>query len=116
MPATRQTTARFASRTVHGIDDAGTRETILLWIEWQHGGQWAVGRMVNPHLRENPNQARSDDYVFTGFEMQDALDAANDALESDLDVSYEDGAEEEVAPFEEEELRVKLERWFFDHR
>src|SRR3954466_14607959 len=114
MPATKQT-ARFAPRTGHGIDDAGTPETIVLWIEWQHGGQWAVGRMVNPHLRDNANHARADDYLFTGFEMQAALAAANEALDSDLEVSRDDGRNEDVAPFDEEELRTRLERWFFDH-
>ena len=115
MPATKQT-ARFATRTVHGIDDSGTPETIVLWIEWQHGGQWAVGRAVNAGERENPQLSRQDDYLFTGFELQDALDAANEALDSDLEVSRGDGRNESVEPFEEEELKARLERWFFDHR
>jgi hypothetical protein len=112
---TSTSTARFATRTVHGIDDAGSVETITLWIEWQ-GGQWAVGRVVNGHLRENPSHARPDDYLFTGHEMQDALTAANDALDCDLDVSRDDGRNEDVDPFREDELRTRLERWFFERQ
>jgi hypothetical protein len=107
---------RFATRTVRGLDDAGRDEAITLWIEWQPGGQWAVGRAVNAGERENPELARVDDYLFTGFELQDALEAANEALDSDLDVSRSDGRNDNVAPFEEEELKTRLERWFFDHR
>ena len=47
--------------------------------------------------------------------MGDALEAANDALTTDLEVSRADGMNEHVRPFEEDELRRRLERWFFDH-
>src|SRR5262249_6117856 len=107
---------RFATRTVHGLDDSGRDEAITLWIEWQPGGQWAVGRMVNAAARENPLIARGDDYLFMGVELQDALDAANDGLDADLDVSRSDGRNADVEPFAEEECKAKLERWFFDHR
>ena len=114
--STTSQTPHFATRTVHGIDDSGTSEVITLWIEWQHGGQWAVGRVVNVHLRENPKSTRPDDFLFVGYEMQDALEAANEALDADLDVSRGDGRNEAIEPFEEEELRFRLERWFFDHQ
>jgi hypothetical protein len=107
---------RFATRTVRGLDDAGRDEAISLWIEWQPGGQWAVVRMVNAGERENPKLPRPDDYLFTGFELQDALAVANEALDSDLEVSRSDGSNEDVEPFSEEELKARLERWFFDHR
>ena len=48
--------------------------------------------------------------------MGDALEAANEALAADLEVSRADGLNEAVRPFAEEELKAKLERWFFDHR
>ena len=44
---------------------------------------WAVGRAVG--LAERADGAvRSDDYVFEGYEMGDALEAANGALAADL--------------------------------
>src|SRR4051794_6687611 len=97
--ATQASVSRFATRTVRGTDDAGTAESITIWIEWARGGEWAVGRVVNAHLRENPSLARDDDYVFRGFEMQDALQAANGALECDLDVTCEEGYDDDVARF-----------------
>jgi hypothetical protein len=112
--ATLGRTSRFAERTVAGFDDGGTPEVVSLWIEWQ-GGVWLVGRAVNAHLRENPLLPRQDDEIFRGFEMQDALGAANEALDADLAVSRADGRNADVAPFDAEELRRRLERWFFDH-
>ena len=47
--------------------------------------------------------------------MGDALEAANAALDADLDVSAEEGKPQEVEPFTEAELLVPLERWFFGH-
>ena len=102
---------RFAVRNVRGIDDAGVAETVSLWIEWQPGGVWAVGRAVNAEHRENPAMPRTDDWIFTGYEMADALEAANEALEADLAVS---SGPSDVLPFAEDELRRRLERWFFD--
>jgi hypothetical protein len=113
--ASTQADGRFAERTLHGIDDAGQRETICLWIDWLAGGQWGVGRVVNRAHRENPLIAREDDWLFRGFEMGDALAIANEALTTDLEVSRADGLNEDVRLFEEDELRRRLERWFFDH-
>jgi hypothetical protein len=110
-----QTDGRFAERTLHGIDDSGRTETISLWIDWLAGGQWGVGRAVNAAHRENPLLPREDDWLFRGYEMGDALEAANEALMTDLAVSAADGRNEHVRPFEEHELRRRLERWFFDH-
>jgi hypothetical protein len=110
-----QTAGRFAERTLHGIDDSGRTETISLWIDWLDGGVWGVGRVVNAALRENPHLAREDDWLFRGYEMGDALAAANEALTCDLEVSRADGKNEDVRLFDEDELRRRLERWFFDH-
>ena len=112
---TTRTDSRFAERTVHGIDDAGRTETIRLWIDWLAGGQWGVGRVVDGDHRENPQIAREEDWLFRGFEMGDALAIANEALATDLEVSRADGLNEAVRPFADEELRRRLERWFFDH-
>jgi hypothetical protein len=105
--------ARFAERTLHGIDDSGRTETITLWIDWLAGGQWGVGRAVNASHRENPLLPREDDWLFRGYEMGDALEAANEALRADLDVSRDEGRPQSVEPFQERELLEPLERWFF---
>ncbi|HVI35692.1 MAG TPA: hypothetical protein VM684_05645, partial [Gaiellales bacterium] len=55
----------------------------------------------------------ADDYVFEGFEMGDALEAANEALQADLDVSRDEGRSQSVERFQERELLEPLERWFF---
>ena len=114
--ATTSRAARFATRIVHGVDDAGTAEEITLWIDWGEGGVWAVGRAVNVHLRENPHLPREDDWLFRGYEMHDALEVANEALDDDLAVSRDDGRNEDLPPFSAEELRARLERWYFDHQ
>jgi len=105
---------RFAERVIHGLDDDGSRQEILIWIERRAGAVWAVGRAINPHNRNVP-EALPDDYVFEGFEMGDALEVANAALEDDLAVSVEEGVNERVHPFTDGELLKPLERWFFGH-
>ena len=71
---------------LHGVDDAGREERIVVWIERKAGAVWAVGRVVNPQLR-NGKAAKAGDYLFEGFELEDALEQANAALEDDLTVS-----------------------------
>ena len=104
--------ARFAEREVHGVDDRGEPERIVIWIERLPGATWAVGRAVNPQHRRSA-EARADDYVFQGFELSDALVAANEALEDDAVVSDETGAPETVKPFNRDELLKPLEKYFF---
>ena len=106
---------RFAERVLHGVGDDGSREQILVWIERRPGALWAVGRAIDIGNRMTP-QPRLDDYVFQGYEMGDALEAANNALRDDLEVSAEEGLAEQVALFEEDELLKPLERWFFGHK
>ena len=83
-----------------------------MWIERKQGGVWAVGRAVNPQHRPS-DEPRRDDYLFEGYELDDALEKANDCLEDDLDVSEKDGRGERVRPFTRSELLKPLERWFF---
>ena len=105
---------RFAERALHGVGEDGTRDEILIWIERRPGAVWAVGRALN--MRHRPDaKPRRDDYVFEGYELGDALEAANGALADDLAVSARDGVVEPVEPFEEAELLKPLERWFFGH-
>jgi hypothetical protein len=106
--------ARFAERTVHGVDENGAEERIVVWIERRQGAIWAVGRAVNPQHRQSA-ESRRDDYVFEGYELGDALEAANGVLSDDSRVSAQDGRSEPVAPFERDEVLKKLERWFFGH-
>jgi hypothetical protein len=104
--------ARFAERQVHGVGEDGGRELITIWIERRPGAVWAVGRAID--LEQRPDGAvRPDDVVFEGYEMGDALEAANDALSSDLEISRGDGHPQDVQPFHEQELLEPLERWFF---
>jgi hypothetical protein len=104
--------ARYAERVLDSVDDGGEPERIVLWIERRDGGVWAVGRAINPQHRES-DEPRADDYVFEGFELDDALEAANAALEDDVSVLEGDGNRERVAPFTRKEIVPKLERWFF---
>jgi hypothetical protein len=106
------TSGRFAEREVHGVDEAGTDERIVVWIERRAGGAWAVGRAVNPQYRST-DEPRRGDYIFEGFELDDALLHANEVLEDDVSVSEGDGRLEHVRPFTRKELLGPLERWFF---
>jgi hypothetical protein len=108
----KQQAGRFAERIVDSFDDAGTPERIVIWIERKEGGIWAVGRAVNPQHRPS-DEARPGDYAFEGYELQDALDAANDTLEDDIRVSELDGQPSRLQPFKRAELLRPLERWFF---
>ena len=105
---------RFAERSIHGVDDDGSREEIVIWIERRPGALWAVGRAINPRHRSTV-EPRADDYIFEGYEMGDALEAANGALSDDLGVSAEEGIDEDVRRFSEPELLKPLGRWFFGH-
>lgn len=111
----RADAGRFAEREVHGFDDSGRPERIVIWIERRSGGLWAVGRSVNPQHRSSA-EPRREDYVFEGHELQDAVETANLTLEDDVRVSEQDGRSEYVRPFIRQELLKPLERWFFGRR
>ena len=104
---------RFAERVFHGVDDDGSRQEIVIWIERRAGGLWAVGRAVNPHLRES-DDPRPEDVIFEGYELGDALEHANEALEDDVNVLEGDGRPADVRPFTRKEVLPLLERWFFN--
>ena len=95
-----------------GVDDAGAEERIVIWIERKPGALWAVGRAVNPQHRAS-EEPRRDDYVFEGYELEDALDVANSTLEDDVSVLEQDGRPTKVKPFVRAELLKPLERYFF---
>jgi len=104
--------SRFAEREVRGFDDRGEAERVVIWIERLPGAMWAVGRAVNPQYRRS-DEARRDDYIFQGYELADALEAANCALEDDARVSEQDGRDDKIKPFVRDGLLRPLERWFF---
>jgi hypothetical protein len=109
----RSSAGRFAERELHGVDEDGAVERVVVWIERKTGAVWAVGRAVNPQHRQS-DEPRAQDYVFEGYELDDALQAANECLEDDLDVSEKDGRRERIKPFTRAELLKPLERWFFN--
>ena len=104
--------SRFAEREVRGVDDRGEAERVVIWIERLPGAMWAAGRAVNPQYRPS-DEARRDDYIFQGYELSDALEAANGALEDDARVSEQDGHDEKVKLFVRDELLRPLERSVF---
>ena len=104
---------RYAERTLQGVDDVGQEERIVFWIERRPGALWAVGRVVNPQLRDS-DEPRPEDLVFEGFELEDALDRANEALEDDVSVLEGDGLPADAKPFTRKEVLPLLERWFFN--
>ncbi len=110
--AREEISRRFAERALTGIDDEGNEERVLIWIEYKPDAVWGVGRVVNGHLRPS-DEPREDDYVFDGYELNDAIAAANGALTDDLRVSREEGVEQEVPLFTREEILERLEHWFF---
>jgi hypothetical protein len=104
---------RYAERVLAGVDDVGREERIVLWIERRAGGVWAVARAVNPQLRES-DETRADDVIFEGYELGDALQRANEALEDDVVVLEKDGRDVDARPFTRKEVLPLLERWFFN--
>ena len=109
------TDARGAERVLEGVDDAGQAERVVIWIERRPGALWSVGRAVNPQHRSS-GEPRRDDWIFEGYELDDALEAANSALEDDLTVIQGDGETAEAKPFVRKELLPILERFFFGKR
>jgi hypothetical protein len=107
-----RSTAVFAERVLEGVDDAGVTERVVIWIERKPGAVWAVGRAVNPQHRRS-EEPDPDDYLFEGYELEDALEQANATLDDDARVSAQDGRAAACEPFARDELLRPLERWFF---
>ena len=100
---------------MEGVDDVGVSERVVIWIERKPGALWAVGRAINPQHRPS-EESRTDHYVFEGYELEDALERANGALEDDVRVSSDDGQPADAKPFVRSEILGPLERWFFGRR
>lgn len=104
---------RYAERVLVGVDDRGEEERVVIWLERRQGGLWAVGRAVNPHLRPS-DEPRPEDVVFETYDLQEALERANEALEDEVRVLEEDGRPADARPFTRKEVIPLLERWFFN--
>ena len=110
LAAMRQAAApgSFAERVVlESVDDAGADERIVIWIERKPGAVWAVGPRRQPAAPRRATSRARDDYVFEGYELDDALEAANGALEDDVSVLEQDGGAGRVAPFTRKELLAR---------
>ena len=110
----RAGSGRFAERVLSGVDDGGAEERIVVWIERKPDALWAVGRTVNAHQRAT-DDPRQSDYFFEGYELDDALAAANECLEDDVVVLEHEGRDAPARPFTRDEVLKPLERWFFGH-
>lgn len=105
----------YATRTVP-MPDEDQIESVLIWIERRaEDGEWAVGRATDLAQRDFA-EPRENDYVFNGFEIDDALQAANEALEDDLVASEDDGVDPNISPFLRRELQEPLNDWFWGRR
>jgi hypothetical protein len=101
----------IAERVVEGLDDSGVAERVVVWIERKPGALWAVVRVVNPQYTDGC--VHDCEYVWEGYELDDALAAANETLEDDCCVSDGDGRDQHVLPFRRAELLAPLEQIFF---
>jgi hypothetical protein len=108
----RSPSGRVAERTLSGVDDRGNEEWIVFWIDRRPGAVWTVGRAVNPQLRATDDPL-PDDVVFEGYELEEALERANEALEDDVRVLEDDRRAVDVKPFTRKEVLPLLERFFF---
>ncbi|MBC7459732.1 MAG: hypothetical protein H7287_00065 [Thermoleophilia bacterium] len=107
----------YATRTIPmPADDERSIDSILIWIEHRsQDGSWAVGRASDLTQRDFASP-RQNDYVFSGFEIDDAIDAANGALEDDLVASEQDGISAGAQPFLRRDLEEPLNEWFWGRR
>lgn len=107
----RTQSVRYAERVLEGFDDNGNPERIVISIDRRDGGIWVVDRGVNPGLRQSGDRAVEDE-IFAGYELDDALARANEALEDDVRVLEEEGLDVHVTAFTRNEILPRLEKWF----
>ena len=73
---------------------------------WCEDGSWSVGRAIDPEHRPT-DRPKADDVIFSGYELEDALDHANEALEDEVQVLEEEGIDVKVTPFTRQEILPK---------
>ena len=98
----------------------GLQETAILnGFQPETAWRWnSLGNLPKPDHRLSGNPmwmdvATIEQWAAQEGKLQDALDAANDALEDDAAVAESDGSTAKVAPFKRSEILGPLERWFF---
>ena len=101
-------------RLLHGVGVDGSREEAMIWIERRTGPTWAVGRAIDFRNCSIP-EPRDDDYVFEAMRWVTPSRPRTTRWPMDLVVSSEEGIDESVPRFTEEDLLKPLERWFFGH-
>ena len=107
----------YTTRTISMPDDDERGiDSVLIWIEHRpEDGAWAVGRASDLAQRDF-DEPREQDYVFVGFDIDDALDAANGALEDDVVAGEDEGFDGNLRPFLRKELEEPLNEWFWGRR
>jgi hypothetical protein len=90
-------------------------ESVLIWVERREDSAWAVGRADDVAQREFA-APRPSDFVFEGFELDDALQAANDVLEDEWQAAELDGMHPDVKPITRREVEEPLNEWFWGRR
>jgi hypothetical protein len=101
---------RITERTVRGFRDDGQEEVVSIWLEYVAGGLFRVCRVVDLERRDLA-EARTSERVFDGYELDDALRAANQAIEAELDASTgEEDRNAEVRPITRTDVEPFLER------
>ena len=78
------------------------------------GARTGRGRSAARSIPEHrpTDEPKADDVIFAGYELEDALDHANEALEDEVRVLEEEGLDVKVAPFTRQEILPKLEHRF----
>jgi hypothetical protein len=107
----------YATRTIPMPDqDEKGIDSILIWIEHRkEDGQWAVGRASDLAQRDF-SEPQPHDYIFEGYDIDECLERANEALEDDATASELDGLDARVRAFLRSELEQPLNEWFWGRR
>ncbi len=101
---------RITERLVRGFGDEGQEEVVQIWLEYAPGALFRVCRVVDLDRRDL-GEARAGERIFEGYELDDALAAANQAIEAELDASAgEADRNADVRPITRRDVEPFLER------
>ena len=93
----RSSSAGSLSAWLRGVDDGGAEERVVVWIERRRARCGPSAARSIPQHRSS-DEPRRDDYVFEGYELDDALEHANSVPRGRLAVSEDDGRRERCGP------------------